>query len=132
MALQYSVAVNNARLDAIETTISTTAKLLIYTGSVPATCATGATGSLLATLTLPSDWLAAASSGVKAKAGTWSGTASGSGTAGYFRITANDGTTVGLQGTCGEGSGDLSLDNTDIAIGQTITVSTFSITAANT
>lgn len=132
MALQYSVAVNNARLDAVETTTGATAKLRIYTGSAPANCAAAATGTLLVDMTLPADWMAAASSGSKAKAGTWSGTGIAAGTAGYFRIVDNAGTTAHLQGTCGQGSGDLSLDNTNIAISQTVTVNTFTLNAANT
>lgn len=132
MALQYSVAVNNARLDSVETTIGTTAHLKIYSGSVPATCATAASGTLLADLTLPSDWMSAAASGVKAKTGTWSGTGAAAGTAGYFRITDSAGTTVGLQGTAGASGTDMILDNAVLASGQAISVSTFSLTAANT
>ena len=132
MALQYSVAVNNARLDAVETTTGATAKLRIYTGAAPANCAAAATGTLLVDMTLPADWMAAASSGSKAKAGTWSGTGVAAGTAGYFRIVDNAGTTAHIQGTCGIGAGDLQLDNTNIAISQTVTVNTFTLNAANT
>ena len=132
MALQLSVAVQNARLNAIETTISTTAKLLIYSGSAPANCAAAATGTLLATLTLPSDYFSAASGGDMAKNGSWTGTASaGSGaTPTHFRLADNAGTTIGLQGSAGVGSGDLSFDGT-ITSGQTITISTFTLTDAN-
>ena len=132
MSLQYSIAVNNARLDSIESTTGATAKLMCYTGSAPANCAAAATGTLLATITLPSDWMAAASGGVKAKAGTWSGAASASGTIGYFRITDNAGTTCHLQGTAGIGTGDMQFDNTVVAATQVITVNSFSLTAANT
>ena len=132
MALQLSVAVQNARLNAIETTISTTAKLLIYSGSAPANCAAAATGTLLATLTLPSDYFSAASGGDMAKNGSWTGTASaGSGASPtHFRLADNAGTTIGLQGSAGVGSGDLSFDGT-ITSGQTITISTFTLTDAN-
>ena len=132
MALQYSVAVNNARLDAVETATGASAKLRIYTGAAPANCAAAATGTLLVDMTLPADWMAAASSGSKAKAGTWSGTGVAAGTAGYFRIVDNAGTTAHIQGTCGIGTGDLQLDNTNIAISQTVTVNTFTLNAANT
>jgi len=131
MSIQLSTAVRNARLDAIESTISTSPKLQIRTGSAPADCATADSGSLLCEITLPSDYLANASSGAKAKSGTWSGTASGTGTAGHFRIKDSSGTTTHVQGTCGLGSGDMSLDNTSIASGQTVTVSSFSLTDAN-
>jgi len=131
MSIQLSVAVRNARLDSIETTISTSPKLQIRTGTPPADCATADSGSLLCEIALPSDYLANAASGAKAKSGTWSGTASGTGTAGHFRIKDNAGTTTHVQGTCGLGSGDMSLDNTSIASGQTVTVSSFSLTDAN-
>jgi hypothetical protein len=132
MALQLSVAVQNARLNAIETTISTTAKLLIYSGSAPANCAAAATGTLLATLTLPSDYFSAASGGDMAKNGTWTGTASGGTSTAptHFRLADNAGTTIGLQGSAGVGSGDLSFDGT-ITSGQTITISTFTLSDAN-
>ena len=71
MALQFSVAVRNARLDAIETAIGTAAVLKIRSGAPPANVATADSGTVLATLSLPSDWMAAASGGTKAKAGTW-------------------------------------------------------------
>lgn len=69
MALQYSTAVRNAELDALEAAIGTAPLLRIYSGSMPANCATAATGTLLAEMTLPSDWLTTATSGSKAKIG---------------------------------------------------------------
>lgn len=131
MAVQFSVAVRNARLDAIETTVGTSPKLRILTGTQPATCATAESGSLLIEIALPSDWAAAAASGSKAKSGTWSGTATGTGTAGYYRIVDTAGTTCHEQGSIGQGSGDLSLDNTSIATGQTVTINTFTKTDGN-
>lgn len=130
MALQFSVAVRDAQNDSIETTIGTAPHLHVYTGSPPANCATADSGTDLVDITLPSDWMAASSSGAKAKSGTWSGTASaGSGsTPGYFRIKNSDNTTVSMQGTAAIGSGDMSFDGT-ITSGQTVTISTFTITA---
>jgi hypothetical protein len=116
-------------LDAIETTVSTAPTLEIRTGSVPATCATAASGTVLATMTLPSDWMAAASGGSKALSGTWSDTsADATGTAAHYRI--NQGATCHMQGTVTAtgGGGDLTLDNTSIASGQTVTITSFSIT----
>lgn len=131
MALQYSVPVNNARLDATETTIGANPKLCIYTGSAPANCAAAATGTKLVEIALPADWMADAASGSKGKQGTWSAAASAAGTAGYFRILNNAGTVAHAQGTCGQGSGDLQMDNTNIANGQTVTVNSFTLTAGN-
>jgi len=131
MALQYGLTINNARLDAIETTIGASAKLRIYTGSAPANCAAAATGTLLVEMVLPSDWMAAASGASKVKAGTWTGTASGTGTSGYFRIVDNAGAVAGIQGTAGMSGTDLILNNSSLATSQTVTVDTFSLSTGN-
>ena len=109
--MQYSVTVNNARLDSVETAIGTAPTLNLYSGSAPANCAAADTGTLLATLTLPSDWMAAAA------------------TPTHFRIKQS--ATCHLQGTAGIGSGECQVNGT-ITSGQTVTVSSFQITAANT
>ena len=129
--MQYSVTVNNARLDAIESATGASAKLRFYTGAIPANCAAAATGTLLVDAALPADWMADAAGGVVAKLGTWSGAGVAAGVAGYFRITDAAGTTAHIQGTCGIGTGDMQLDNTDIAVSQVVTVTSFQITAAN-
>jgi len=134
--LQYSVPVNNARLDAIETQIGVAPTLEIRTGALPANCAAVATGNLLASIVLPSDWLSAAAAGVKAKNGAWSGTALSNiatSNAGYFRINLGSPSDCQIQGdiTATGGGGAMTLDNISIAAGQTITVNTFQLTAGN-
>lgn len=134
MAIQFSAAVRNARLDSIETTISTAAVLKIRTGSAPANVATADSGTVLATMTLPSDWMAAASGGAKALSGTWQdASADASGTAAHFRVYASDGTTAHIQGTVTVtgGGGDLQLDSTSITSGQSVTVTAFTLTDGN-
>jgi hypothetical protein len=134
MALQMSVALRNAMLDQIESIISTSPLMTIRTGAPPADCATANSGTVLATLNLPSDWMAAASGGVKAKSGTWQDTsADASGTAGHWRIHDTAGTTCHLQGTvtASGGGGDLTVDNVSFASGQSFVVNSFSITAGN-
>lgn len=137
MTIQYSTSLRNAQLDQIESTTGLSAKLRLYSGSPPANCATAASGSMLVDMALPSDWMTAASSGQKSKTGTWTGagTASaGAGTnAGYFRITDSTGATTHMQGTVTitGGGGDMTLDNTNIAQNQVVTVNTFTITAGN-
>jgi hypothetical protein len=134
MAIQYSVAVRNAMLDAIESTIGTAAVLKMRTGAQPATCATADSGTVLATLTLPSDWMAAASSGTKAKSGTWQdSSADADGTAAHFRIYASDGTTCHIQGSVTEtgGGGDMTVDNAVFAASQSFTVNSFELTRGN-
>ncbi len=133
-AMNYSTAVKNARLDAVEATIGTSAVLKIYTGSKPADCAAARTGTVLATMPLPSDWMAAAASGVKAKSGTWTDTAAdAAGTAGYWTIFASNGTTCGIQGTITAtgGGGDITLDSVSITAGQEVTIGSFSLTSGN-
>ena len=134
MAIQLSTTVRNARLDAIETAIGASAIMKIRTGPQPATCATADAGTVLATLSLPSDWMAAASGGVKAKSGTWQDTsADATGTAAHYRIYATDGTTCHIQGTVTitGGGGDMTVDNTSFATGQSFTINTFEYTDAN-
>lgn len=132
MALQFSTTVRNAWLDNFESTVGTTAVLKIFTGSPPANCAAANSGTELASMTLPSDWMAAASSGSKAKSGTWEeDSALATNTAGHFRLYASDGTTCHMQGTVTAtgGGGDMTLDSTSITSGQTITITGFTLTA---
>ena len=134
MAVQLSVAVRNARLDAIETNIGTSAVLRIRSGAPPATCATADSGTLLAEMSLPSSWMADAASGSKAISGTWQDlSANAAGTAGHFRIYDSGGTVCGIQGTITAtgGGGDMTLDNTSIAITQQVTITSFTLTDAN-
>lgn len=136
MTLQYSVAVRNARLDTVESTIGTSAVLKIYdlTAGAPANCAASITGTVLATCSLPSDWMAAASSGTKAISGSWAdASADAAGTADFFRVFASDGTTCGIQGTVTAtgGGGDMTVDNAVFAAGQAFSVTGFTLTAGN-
>src|SRR6266487_682037 len=127
MAFQKSVAVRNAELDAIETTVGTSARLKLFSGAEPANCAAADPSGLLATLVLPADWMNAASAGAKTLLGSWSVAASGSGVIASWRIYASDGTTCGMQGN----TTDMTFDNTNVTAGQVVTVNTFTITAGN-
>lgn len=132
MAIKYSLDVNNARLDAIETTIGASPTLAIFDGAVPANCSVANVGNTIVTMTLPTDWMAAASGAAKAKNGTWQDTsADATGTAQYFRIF--DGANCHIQGNCGATSSgaDMELDNTSVSTGQQVTVSTFTINSGN-
>ena len=136
MSFQTSDTVANSMLDAFETAIGTSAVLKIYdlTSGAPANCAAAITGTVLATITLPSDWMAGASSRSKAKSGSWQdASADNAGTADFFRLFASDGTTCHAQGTVTAtgGGGNLTLDNTSIASGQSITITSFSIADNN-
>lgn len=134
MAIQLSTAVRTARLDTIESTIGTSAIMRIRSGSVPANCAAADTGTVLASLTLPSDWMAAASAGSKGLAGTWQdASADATGTAAHFRIYDSGGTTCHIQGTVTVtgGGGDLTLDSVSITAAQSVTITSFTLTDGN-
>ena len=130
MAFQFSTTARNAALDSIETAIGVSPTLEIRSGAVPANAAAADSGTVLATLALPSDWLSAASNGSKTLLGSWTDAAAdAAGTAGHFRIKAS--TTCHIQGTVTitGGGGDMTLDNTNIAAGQQISITAFTLTA---
>lgn len=133
MTVQHSDVVRNARLDAIETAVGVTPFLDIRTGAQPANCAAADAGTELEHMALPSDWLAAAAAGSKAKSGTWSGTVDAAGTAGHYRIKDTTDTTCHEQGsvTGTGGGGDLELDNAVLALSQAITINTWTYTEGN-
>lgn len=133
MAVQFSVAVRNGMLDSIEATIGTTPWLDLRSGAQPSDCAAADAGTEIWHYQLPSDWMAGASGGTKAKSGTWTGTADAAATAGHFRLKETTDTTCHGQGsvTATGGGGDMELDNVSIAFEQALTVSTFTITAGN-
>jgi hypothetical protein len=134
MAVQLSTSVRNARINAIETTISTAAKIQLRSGAQPANCATADSGTLIAEFTAASDWLAAAASGTASLNGVpLSIAASNAGTLGHFRIKDNGGTTCHVQGsiTATGGGGDMTVDNTSVTAGQTVQITALSFTDAN-
>jgi hypothetical protein len=132
MAIQWSTALRNARLDSIETAIGTASRLRMYSGTKPANCATALAGNtLLVEYILASDWASAASGGVKTLSGLplqFNGV--GAGNATFYRFYASDGTTCHEQGdiTVTGGGGDMILDNVNIAVGQAVQITTFSKT----
>lgn len=130
MAFQFSIAARNASLDAIETAIGASPTLELRTGAPPATCATADSGTVLATMALPADFLAAAAAGAKAIAGTWQDlSADAAGTVGHFRI--KQGATCHIQGTVTitGGGGDMTIDNNVLALAQAVTVTAFTLNA---
>lgn len=133
MTNQYETALRNAWADLYESNIGTTPTLELRSGAPPANCAAADTGTLLATGTLPSNWLGDASGGAKVIVGTFSLTGqsgAGSGTnVGHFRLKTSGGT-VKHQGTVTVtgGGGDMTLNNISVANGQAITVSGWTIT----
>lgn len=132
MAVQWSVGVRNTMLDAWETAIGLSARVRLLTGAPPATTATAESGVLIAAYLLASDWSAAAAAGAKSLSGTpLSIAAVAAGTLGYYRIVDNAGTTCHEQGTitASGGGGDMTVDNTSVANGQTVNITGYTKTA---
>lgn len=101
MAFQFSTAARNAALDALETAAGVSAVLRIRTGAPPANCAAARSGTVLVTMNLPSDYMSAASGGVKSLLGTWQdSSADASGETGHFEIMDSGLTTCHMQGYC--------------------------------
>lgn len=127
MAERLNDAARNRQVDSIGDDFNN-GTLKIYTGSQPA-AGGAATGTLLVTITLPADAMAAGSGGVASKSGTWSGTAGDTGTAGWFRIESSAGSRW-YDGavTATGGGGEIELTSTSITSGQTVTITSFSVT----
>lgn len=133
MSVQLGTTLRNARLDQIETTISTAPKLQLRSGAQPANCGTADSGTLLVEITLPSDWANAASAGAKTLLGTWSGTAVATATAAHWRMKDSGGSTTHMQGsvTGSGGGGDIELSTTSIVSGGLVTITAFTMTEGN-
>lgn len=130
--MQFSVELRNARADAIESVAGASAVLKIRTGAAPANCAAADSGTVLATLNLPADWMAAASGGAKAMSGTWQdASADASGIAAHWRLYKTDGTTCVAQGTVSATGGELNVGNTTFTSGQPFNITAFTITEGN-
>lgn len=126
MAFQYGATLRNSRVALIQTTVGASGVLKIFSGAEPANCGAADPTGLLATITLPATFLTT-SGAVTTIAGTWSTTASATGTAASFRIY--DGSAVcHVQGNV---TSDLVLNNTSITSGQTVAVTSFSVTGGN-
>jgi len=134
MAVNISEVIRNAMLNAIEVTVGASPILRFRTGAKPAGIGSASSGTVLAELNLPADWLAAASSGTKGLTGTWTdSSANNSGTAGHWELVANDGTTRHFQGTVTAtgGGGDIELSTLSIVATGSVTITSFVFTAPN-
>lgn len=123
MAVTYTTAVKNARLDAVTSQIGTTGVLEIGTTGM---------ASILATISLNNPAAAAASGAVLTLSGfPKNATAAASGTAAAARIrTATAGTDIVTGLTVGTSGSDINLTSTSITSGQTVTISSATITHA--
>lgn len=132
-----AVSARNAMCDALVDLVdggASAGHLFIRTGSAPATPATADSGTLLADITLQDPAFDIAGSG----GGNADGesvllgvplsdtSADATGTAGHFRIKDSNSVTI-IQGTCGQGSGELSFDNASIVATGVVSVTSLSI-----
>jgi hypothetical protein len=103
--------------------------IAIRTGAQPTNVGDADTGTLLGTLTFSDPAFGNAATGVATASAITSDTnADASGTAGHFRIKDSDAAIVG-DGTCGQGAGDLSFDNSVVVAGGTIAISALTVTS---
>lgn len=137
-ALSFSTAFANKVLDAFGNAGAgfnfDSGVLEIRSGAAPGPDAADA-GTLGASITLPADAFNAGAAKSMTKAGTWQdASADAAITAAHFRVKQS-GDTGGATGSTDEriegtisgtgGGGDMELDNTSIAAGQQVTISTF-------
>jgi hypothetical protein len=135
MAIQHGTDLRNAMMNTYESTIGTAPILELRSGAPPANCAAADSGTLLASITLPSDWLTAASNGAKTiNNGPWTdSSANNTGTLGHYRLKDSGGTTCHEQGTITAtgGGGDIEVDNTSVTAGQSVSITSWTRTADN-
>lgn len=135
MAYTLNTGERNRAVDAHSVAIYNSAILEIRSGAPPGPGA-AATGTLLASMTLPADAHSAASAGSAALAGTWSDpSADAAGTAGHFRLRQSgdangvDTAAARVEGTVTAtgGGGDLTLDNVSIAVAQLVSITSWTL-----
>lgn len=119
MAFRYSTELRNAGLDARIAAIGPSPVLKIFAGGLPH-------GTELVSIPLPKQWMSKAEDGVATSTEEWQSKASGDGKAKSFRIYS--GGVCHIEGAIPD---DMKLDNTNIATGQTVTISAFTIRSGN-
>lgn len=119
----------NAMADAIDTYMGNAGKIIIYSGTEPATADTALSGNtVLATFTGGSPVFGAAASGTITLQGVpLTVAASATGTATFFRLFQTNGTTCVAQGTVGTSGQQLNLNTTSITSGVNVTITSGTI-----
>lgn len=128
--MAYSTELRNAKLDVNSTIVGAAGKLEIYAGTDSA--GTGnAEGTLLVSYTLGSPFAPAASGGVQSPTLPAAANAGATGTAGWARVTKADGTTAVMDLTVGTSGAQINLSTLSIVSGAAVTVTSWTITAAD-
>ena len=133
MAIKYDTTTRNDMLDELTARVGTSGLLRIYNGTRPANVGTAITSQtlLVALTTNASAFAAAASGGILTASAISNGTAVATGTASWFRLFQSNGTTAIMDGDVSTSGADLNLNNTSIATGQTVSVTSFTVTEGN-
>ena len=134
---QYTTTHRSNAMSDLVTAIGSTGYLMILTGSQPASVATADAGTVLVALPL-SATAGTVSAGVLTFNAITSANATATGTAAHFLIcttsstancTAASSTTRIMQGSVSTSGADLNFSSTSFTSGETISVSSFTITA---
>lgn len=125
MAIDLNNALANILLDLYDTHFPAGSVLELRSGAPPG-AESAASGTLLVSITLPATPWGAAAAGSKAKNGVWSDVGVAAGVIGYYRLrnaadTRREEGTVTATG----GGGDATVDNTNVAVAQVVTVNSF-------
>lgn len=129
--LKYSNGTRDAQQQGLITYAGSGAIINIYQGTQPANANTAiSTQTLLVTLPISGSF-GTDSNGTITLSTVTNGTAVATGTGQFFRIFKSDATTVVMDGSVGTSSADMILNNTSIATGQTVSISSGTIIRAN-
>lgn len=129
--LKYSNGTRDAQQNGLITYAGSAAIIKIYSGTQPVNANTAISGQTLLISLNVSGSFGTDSNGTITLSSVTSATAVATGTASFFRITKSDSTTVVMDGSVGTSSADMILDNTSIATGQTVSITSGTIIRAN-
>ena len=129
--LKYSNGTRDAQQQGLITYAGSGAIIHIYEGTQPANANTAISGqTLLVSLTISGSF-GTDSNGTITLSSVTNGTAVATGTAQFFRITKSDNSTVVMDGSVATSGADMNLNNTSIASGQTVSITSGTIIRNN-
>ena len=129
--LQYSNGTRDAQQQGLITYAGSGAIIHLYTGTQPANANTALSGNtLLVALTIAGGF-GTDSNGTLTLGTVSPNTAVAAGTATFFRITKSDNSTVIMDGSVATSGADMNLNNTSIASGQTVSITSGTIIRNN-
>lgn len=132
--LQMGTALRTARSAVIETTIGTSPHIYIRTGGVETNPSDADSGTLLATVDLPSDWCSQSSGTLTfLSLPLYSNAAVAAGAAAHYRIKDSAGSVVHMQGDVSVtgGGGSMTIDDVNVLVGRILTITGWQIVEGN-